>query len=74
MASSATSRSAETGLAFGAMPALQAGDPVHIDCGPFARLDAICQRFGDNARVIVLLDMLQKQHQLTLKLSDVSPQ
>ena len=55
-------------------PALLSGDPVRIDCGPFARLDAIFQRFDGNERVIVLLDMLQKQHQLTLKLSDVSPQ
>ena len=46
-------------------PALLSGDPVRIDCGPFARLDAIFQRFDGNERVIVLLDMLQKQHQLT---------
>ena len=55
-------------------PALQAGDILRITSGPFAQLQAIFHRFDGNERVIVLLELLQKQHQLKLKLSDISPQ
>lgn len=51
-------------------PALYPGDRLRIEHGPFANMEAVFHRFGGQERAIVLLNMLQKQHHLTLALKD----
>ncbi|WP_166643097.1 transcription/translation regulatory transformer protein RfaH [Alcanivorax sp. 24] len=48
------------------------GDTLRIENGPFKDLEAVFQRFDGQERVIVLMGMLHKQHQLTLSIKDVS--
>ncbi len=51
--------------------ALREGDRLHIKKGPFADLEGLFERYDGEERVIVLFDMLQKQHRLTLGIGDV---
>lgn len=53
----------------GAQPMLQPGDPVRILDGAYAELDAIFQRKDGEARVILLMSMLNRQQQLCLPLA-----
>lgn len=53
-------------------PALQAGQKLRITQGPFAQLQAIFENYDGEERVIVLLELLHKQHRLKLNLSDIS--
>lgn len=52
-------------------PALEQGDRLRIKKGPFADLEGIFERFDGEERVIVLFNMLQKQHRLTLGVGDI---
>lgn len=53
-------------------PVFTAGDILRIEHGPFANLETTFERFDGDERVVVLLNMLQKQQQLTMKLADVT--
>lgn len=50
---------------------LRQGDQLRIKRGPFAELEGIFQRFDGDERVIVLLNMLNKQQELALSAGDV---
>ena len=52
-------------------PALEHGERLRIKQGPFAELEGVFQRFDGEERVIVLFEMLQKQHRLTLNVGDI---
>jgi len=53
-------------------PALRPGDRLRIAQGPFADMEAVFHRFDGQERAIVLLNILHKQHRLTLALKDIS--
>ncbi|MND95058.1 transcriptional activator RfaH [compost metagenome] len=53
-------------------PELVSGEPVRINEGPFAELQAIYLGMDGDERVIVLLNFLQRQQQLSLPVSGVS--
>ncbi|SFX62556.1 transcription/translation regulatory transformer protein RfaH [Marinospirillum alkaliphilum] len=52
---------------------LKAGDPLLIEEGPFKGLKAIFECHKGEERVILLLDLLQKQQRVELPLSVVRP-
>ena len=52
-------------------PALEAGDSVRITEGGFAELDAIFVAMDGEQRVILLLNMLNRQHQISLPLVSI---
>ena len=54
-----------------AEPAIRSGDRLRIENGPFANLEATFQSYDGEQRAIVLLEMLHKQHRLSLALKDV---
>ena len=61
-----------TGVGQGELvPALQKGDRLHIRKGPFADFEGIFERYDGEERVIVLFNMLHKQHRLTLGVGDI---
>lgn len=53
------------------IPAIRPGDHLRIENGPFADLEGVFLRFDGQERVVILLGLLQKQHQLCLELKDV---
>jgi len=53
------------------IPAIRPGDRLRIESGPFANLEGVFLRFDGQERVVLLLSLLQKQHQLHLALKDV---
>lgn len=53
------------------LPALKKGDRLHIKKGPFADFEGMFERYDGEERVIVLFDMLHKQHRLTLGVGDI---
>ena len=52
-------------------PALEAGDSVRITEGGFAELDAIFVAMDGEQRVILLLNMLNRQHQISMPLVSI---
>lgn len=52
-------------------PALEAGDSVRITEGGFADLDAIFVAMDGEQRVILLLNMLNRQHQISMPLVSI---
>lgn len=54
-------------------PLFRRGDRLRIKQGPFVDLDAVFDRFEGDERVIVLLNILQKEHALRLNLKDIEP-
>lgn len=52
-------------------PALKAGDSVHITEGGFAELDAIFVAMEGERRVILLLDLLNRQQQISMPLVSI---
>ena len=54
-----------------ARPALEAGDSVRITEGGFAELDAIFVAMDGEQRVILLLNMLNRQHQISMPLVSI---
>lgn len=51
--------------------ALNEGERVLINEGPFAGLDAVFQSYDGNERVIIFLNFLNKQQKLTLPLGSI---
>lgn len=54
-------------------PAICPGDRLYIENGPFANLEGVFKRFDGQERVVMLLGLLHKQHELRLSLKDVRP-
>ncbi|WP_308367628.1 MULTISPECIES: transcription/translation regulatory transformer protein RfaH [unclassified Microbulbifer] len=52
-------------------PVLDAGDSVRITEGGFAELDAIFVAMDGEQRVILLLNMLNRQHQISMPLASI---
>jgi transcriptional antiterminator RfaH len=52
-------------------PALEAGDSVRITQGGFAELDAIFVAMDGEQRVILLLNMLNRQQQISMPLTNI---
>lgn len=52
-------------------PLFTEGSPVIITGGPFKDLDAVFYKMDDQERVIVLLNVLQRQQQIRLPLSQI---
>ena len=52
-------------------PRCAPGDRLRIEHGPFADMEAVFHRF-DGQDALVLLNMLHKQHRLTLALKDIT--
>ena len=52
-------------------PALEAGDSVRITEGGFAELDAIFVAMDGEQRVLLLLNMLNRQHQISMPLLSI---
>lgn len=55
----------------GVVPALQPGDRLHIKHGPFADFEGVFEHYDGEERVVVLFNMLHKQHRLTLGVGDI---
>lgn len=55
-----------------AEPALQAGEKVRINQGPFADLEAIFHTMDGLQRAVLLLNLLNRQQQIHLPLSSLS--
>ncbi len=53
-------------------PQLVSGEPVRINDGPFAELQAIYLGMDGDERVVVLLNFLQREQQVSLPLNGVS--
>lgn len=53
------------------VPAINPGDRLRIESGPFASLEGVFKRFDGQERVVVLLGLLQKQHELKLAVKDI---
>ncbi|NBA98221.1 transcription/translation regulatory transformer protein RfaH [Pseudomonas sp. R5(2019)] len=51
---------------------LVSGESVQIKEGPFAELQAIYLRMDGNERVVLLLNLLNRQHQVTLPLRGIA--
>jgi len=52
---------------------LQPGEKLRITRGPFAQLEVVFQAFDGNDRVIVLLELMQKQHRVKIQLNHCHP-
>ena len=54
-------------------PAYTRGQAVRIAHGPFADLHAVFEGFRGEERAVVLLNLLEKHHRLTLNISELCP-
>lgn len=55
------------------IPAIRPGDRLRIRNGPFTNLEGVFQRFDGDERIVVLLSLLHKQHELHLPAGDIDP-
>ena len=54
------------------LPALEAGDSVRITAGSFAELDAIFMAMDGEQRVILLLNLLNRQQRISVPLASIA--
>ncbi|XOZ33200.1 transcription/translation regulatory transformer protein RfaH [Halomonadaceae bacterium KBTZ08] len=52
---------------------IRRGDKLDILEGPFRGLNAVFQEYDGEARAMVLIDFLQKQHRVSMELNQVAP-